>query len=125
MEPTPASPGTKAAEKDMDYLSNIINDFNERWGTSWTEHDKVLIFERLPVEVAQDIEDQNAKQSGDRQNAKITYSRKLEEQFRRFLFSHTELYRKFADAPEFRDWLLDVLFRQDYDSPQGQAAAGT
>ena len=107
----------------MDFLTNIINDFNERWGTNWTDHDKDLVFEVLPVEVAQDTEYQNAKQSGDRQNAKITYGKKLEEQFRKMIFSHTDLYRKFADDPDFREWILDVLFKQDYDRPKGTASA--
>jgi type I restriction enzyme R subunit len=124
LEPTPPEPRKTAEIPEIDYLSNIIQQFNERWGTTWTEHDKVLIFERLPVEVAHDVEYQNAKQSGDRQNAKITYSKKLEEQFRKMIFSHTDLYRKFADDPDFREWILDVLFRQDYDKNKGQAAAG-
>jgi type I restriction enzyme R subunit len=123
ISPTPPEPRKTAEIAEIDFLSNIVRDFNERWGTNWTDHDKVLLFERLPVEVAQDVEYQNAKQSGDRQNAKITYAKKLEEQFRKMLFSHTELYRKFADDLDFREWILDVLFRQDYDSPKDQAAS--
>jgi len=121
--PTPASPRQAVSQPEMDFLSNIIEEFNERWGTNWTDHDKTLVFEVLPMEVAEDAEYQNAKQSGDRQNAKITYAKKLEEQFRKMIFSHTDLYRKFADDPDFREWILDVLFKQDYDKPKSQATA--
>jgi hypothetical protein len=38
--------------------------------------------------------------------------------------AHTELYCKFADDLEFRDWILDVLFQKDYDkSIRGAAGA--
>lgn len=47
----------------------------------------------------------------------------LEEHLRKMIFSHTDLYRKFADDPDFREWILDVLFKQDYDKPKGQAGA--
>ncbi len=122
IDPMPPNPRPTVSEPDMDFLTNIINEFNESWGTNWTDHDKDLVFEVLPVEVAQDTEYQNAKQSGDRQNAKITYAKKLEEQFRKMIFSHTDLYRKFADDPDFREWILDVLFKQDYDKKSGLAA---
>jgi hypothetical protein len=32
-----------------------------------------------------------------------------------YIFDHTEVYRKFTDDPEFRTWLIDRLFQQDYD----------
>jgi type I restriction enzyme, R subunit len=111
-------------EQEMNFLTSTIDDFNERWGTNWTGHDKVLLFEHLPVEVVQDAEYQNAKQSSDRQNAKIAYSKKLEEQFKKMLFSHTELYRKFAADPDFIEWILEILFKKDYDRQDSQTRAG-
>jgi hypothetical protein len=30
----------------------------------------------------------------------------------------TELYRKFADEPEFRRWVYNTLFKMDYDLGQ-------
>lgn len=124
LDPTPPEPRKAAETPELDYLSNIVKEFNDRWGTTWTEHDRVLLFERLPVEVSQDADYQFAKESGDRQNAKITYARKLEEQFKKMLFSHTELYRKFADDPDFREWILDVLFQKDYDRKSSPGVAG-
>lgn len=124
LSPTPPEPRKSAETPEMEYLSNILHEFNDRWGTNWTEHDCVLLFERLPAEVAQDQEYLNAKANADRQNAKITYRKKLEEIFQNLLYSHTELYRKFTDDSDFRDWLLDRLFSADYDrANRGMAGA--
>ncbi|MEH2046079.1 type I restriction endonuclease subunit R [Nostoc sp.] len=120
--PTPPdAPGSKY-EAQLDILSNIIQDFNDRFGNiEWTEKDKVrrFLFEELPAEVSKDEEYQNAKKYSDRQNARITFEKKLVEKFQEFIFDHTEAYRKFTDEPEFKAWLANTLFDNDYD--QGAA----
>ncbi|MCC5620623.1 hypothetical protein [Nostoc sp. CHAB 5715] len=68
----------------LDVLSNIIQDFNDRFGNiQWTEKDKVqrFLFEELPAEVSKDKEYQNAKKYSDRQNARITFEKKLVDKF--------------------------------------------
>jgi type I restriction enzyme R subunit len=106
-------------EPEMDVLSSIIQDFNTRYGTDWTDNDRIrrFLFEDLPDAVSKDVEYQNAKQSGDRQNAQITHEKKVVAAFQDIIFDDTELYRKFTDNAEFRQWLCDRLFRLDYDPP--------
>ena len=70
----------------------------------------------MPDAVKGDQEYQNAKKNSDRQNARITYDKKLEDKFQEFMFEQTGLYRKFTDDPEFKKWLQDTLFRLDYDA---------
>lgn len=116
--PTPPdAPGSKY-EAQLDVLSNIIQDFNDRFGNiQWTEKDKVrrFLFEELPAEVSKDEEYQNAKKYSDRQNARITFEKKLVDKFQEFIFDHTEVYRKFTDEPEFKTWLANTLFDNDYN----------
>ena len=116
--PTPPdAPGSKY-EAQLDVLSNIIQDFNDRFGNiQWTEKDKVrrFLFEELPAEVSKDEEYQNAKKYSDRQNARITFEKKLVDKFQEFIFDHTEIYRKFTDEPEFKTWLANTLFDNDYN----------
>jgi type I restriction enzyme, R subunit len=53
LEPTPVEvrAGRKDAERDL--LSLILNDFNHRFGTDWTDNDKIqrFLFKDLPEEV--------------------------------------------------------------------------
>ena len=57
----------------------------------------------------------NAKKYSDRQNARITFEKKLVDKFQEFIFDHTEAYRKFTEDPEFKAWLANTLFDNDYD----------
>jgi type I restriction enzyme R subunit len=124
LAPTPAQPRAGRETPEMDYLSNIVREFNERWGTDWTNADRVrrFLFEDLPQEVGKDEEYQNAKSSGDQQNARITYVKKIEDKFQDHIFDQTELYRKFTEEPEFKKWLVDRLFAMDYRQAAVQAS---
>jgi type I restriction enzyme R subunit len=105
LNPTPDQPRAGREIPEMDYLSNILEEFNERWGTNWTDHDKIrrFLFEDPPGEVSKDADYQNAKRMGDRQNAGITHAKKVEDVFQNIIVTQTELYRKFADDPRVQE----------------------
>lgn len=116
--PTPPDPPGSKYEAQLDTLSNIIQEFNDRFGNiQWTENDKVrrFLFEELPAEVSKDEEYQNAKKYSDRQNARITFEKKLVDKFQEFIFDHEQAYRKFTDDNDFKTWLANTLFDNDYD----------
>ncbi|MGI2902226.1 type I restriction endonuclease subunit R [Tolypothrix sp. VBCCA 56010] len=118
LAPTPPDIAGSKYEPKLDSLSNIVRDFNDRFGNiEWTEKDKVrrLLFEELPAEISQDEEYQNAKQNSDRQNAKITFEKKLVDKFQEIIFDQEEAYRKFTEDSEFKTWLSNTLFNLDYD----------
>ncbi|MBE7380313.1 MAG: type I restriction endonuclease subunit R [Leptolyngbya sp. SIO1E4] len=118
LAPTPPEPRTIVRQPDLDWLSNIIREFNERFGNiDWTDEDKVrrLLFEDLPREISQDEEYLNAKQHSDRQNARITFEKKLTDKFQDHIFDQTEAYRQYTDNQEFKGWLVNTLFEMDYD----------
>jgi len=116
--PPPADTSGSKYDPNIDLLSNIIQDFNNRFGNiDWTEKDQVrrFLFEDLPAEISKDEEYQNAKLNSDRQNAKITFDQNLVDKFQEFIFDHTEAYRKFTDDSDFKAWLSETLFNMDYD----------
>jgi len=118
LSPTPPEPRGRRYEPDLDFLSNIIQEFNQRFGSIFKadkERVRRFLLEELPREVSQDEEYQNAKNSSDRQNARITFEKKLENAFQDFIFDHTEAYRQYTDNSEFKSWLDDTLFEMDYD----------
>ena len=116
IEPTPTSAGGKP-EPELDRLSNIIKNFNERFGgIEWTDEDRVrkLITEEIPVSVAADTSYRNASLNSDRQNARIECDNALSRVITGLLTDDTELFKQFMDNDSFRNWLQETVFNLTY-----------
>ena len=115
--PVPTESGGQKPEPDMDRLSNIIRDFNDRFGNiEWKDQDKIekVIAEELPAKVAGDRAYQNAMANSDQQNARIEHDRALERAMTELLADHTELFKQFSDNDSFRRWLSEMVFAATY-----------
>ena len=117
IEPPDTEGGGRKPEREMDQLSNIIRDFNDRFGNvEWKDEDKItrVIAEELPVKVAADKAYRNAMANSDPQNARIEHDRALERAMTDLLADHTDLYRLFTDNDSFRQWLREMTFAATY-----------
>ena len=113
IDPTPPSMKGKRGENDFDTLEAIIKEFNARFGIdNWSDDDKIkeFLFEQLPKDFIQDIDTVNAVKNSDKQNAKITSDKKVEDLMQDVIFTYTDLYKKFTDAPDFKRQYLDYVF---------------
>ncbi|MCC2251891.1 DEAD/DEAH box helicase family protein [Virgibacillus sp. AGTR] len=114
----PASTGGSSVIKDpqLEYLSEIVRDFNEKFGKDLTENDSIRKFmmEELPQKVVEKEEYQNTKNHSDRQNAKIAFKRIIQEVFQDYMFDQFDMYQKFTENEEFREWYTDKMFEMDY-----------
>ena len=122
--PVPTSGGGQTPEPEMDRLSNIVRDFNDRFGNiDWKDADKIesVIAVELPTKVAGDVAYQNAMSNSDRQNARVEHDRALERAMTDLLADHTELFKQFSDNESFRKWLPEMVFAMTY---VGTAAGG-
>ena len=120
IEPVPTAGGGHKPEPELERLSNIIREFNDRFGgIEWKDTDKIgrVILEELPSKVAADTAYQNAVANSDRENARIEHDRALQRAVIDLLSDHTELFKQFSDNPSFRKWLSDTIFAETY--PQG------
>ena len=73
IEPVSTSGGGQNPEPEMERLSNIIREFNDRFGNiQWKDQDKIekVIAEELPAKVAGDRAYRNAMANSDEQNAR-------------------------------------------------------
>lgn len=63
IEPLPTDSGGGKCEPDLDRLSNILKSFNERFGTTFTDSDRIFrhIRDDIAPKVAADAGFQNAK----------------------------------------------------------------
>ena len=113
IEPVSTSDGGQKPETEMERLSNIIREFNDRFGNiEWKDQDKIerVIAEELPAKVAGDRAYQNAMANSDQQNARIEHDKALERAMTELLADHTELFKQFSDNDSFRRWLSEMVF---------------
>ena len=115
--PIPASGGGRMPEPELDLLSNILNAFNDQFGSiQWTDADRVrkLITEEIPAKVSADVAYQNAKKNSDQQNARIEHDQALKRVMNGVLNDDSQLFRLFSDNESFRRWLTDTVFNLTY-----------
>ena len=115
--PVPTEGGGQKPEPEMDLLSNIVNDFNDRFGNiDWKDQDKIntVISEELPTKVAADKAYQNAIANSDEQNARIEHDKALERAMTDLLADHTDLFKLYSDDELFRRWLSEMIFTATY-----------
>lgn len=131
LEPSPPTMRGKKSEGDIDELEAIVNDFNTRFGVDqWTDDDKIklFLFTQVPQSVAQDERTQKAIQiahdSNDRQNAKITSDKKVEDLMQDVIFKFTDLYKKFSDDPDFKRQYQDFIFDKVWQQAGRAGARG-
>lgn len=116
--PVPIGAAGGKPEPEIDYLSNIVRQFNELFGSiDWKDTDKItdVIAHEIPAKVSADKAYQNAKQNSDKQNARIEHDRALERVITDLVLDHTELFKRFMEDTNFKKWLSDINFQRTYD----------
>jgi type I restriction enzyme R subunit len=119
--PVPTTGGGQRPEPEMDWLSKIIQTFNEQFGNiEWDDGDRVrrLITEEIPSKVAADKAYQNAQKNNDKQNARIEHDKALARVMTSVLKDDTQLFKQFSDNASFRRWLAETVFEQTYEKPE-------
>ena len=56
--------------------------------------------------------------NSDRQNARIEYDAALRRHVTAMLRDNTELYKKYTEDPDFRNWLSRVIFAATYKTTE-------
>ena len=117
IDPSSDSGSGGRAEPELDLLSNIIKAFNDLFGNiPWEDGDRVLqlITETIPSRVAQDTAFRNAQKNSDRENARIEHDKALLRVMMAVMRDDTQLFKKFMDDPDFKQWMSNLSFRQTY-----------
>lgn len=112
LKPIPTDMRGGAAEPEMEYLSSIVKAFNDRFGTTFTNEDKVKkMTEDLMADVAQDVEFANSFKHSDEQNAKITFEEVLKRKLIDHIETNFEVFKEYNDNKEFRDFFSGTMFQ--------------
>ncbi len=115
-------------EPEFDTLENILKAFNQRFGDiEWTDKDKVneILTQHIPEDMKKDEKIMNAiMTSPDKQNAKISSDKKVEDLMQQYLFTQTEIFKKFSDDVDFqrryKEFVFDTLWQQGQQEQQQQ-----
>jgi len=118
--PIPVSVGGGKAAPELDTLENILEAFNHRFGDiDWTDKDKVneILTQQIPADMKKDLRTMDAIiTSPDKQNAKISSDKKVEELMQQYLFTQTEIFKKFSTDHDFqrryKEFIFDTLWQQ-------------
>ncbi|MEN9548945.1 MAG: hypothetical protein RIR12_1536 [Bacteroidota bacterium] len=112
LKPIPTEMRSGVAEPEMEFLSNIVKAFNDRFGTAFTNEDKVKkMTEDLMQDVANDSEFVNAFQHSDTQNARITFEDVLKRKLIDHIETNFEVFKEYNDNKEFRDFFAGTMFQ--------------
>lgn len=117
--PIPVEVGGGQQKPDLDTLENILDAFNRRFGDiEWWDKDKVrkILTKQLPDEMKANKDIMDAVKYSDKQNAKISSDKKLEELMQQYLFSQTEIFKKFTTDKDFQRRYKEFIFETLIDA---------
>jgi type I restriction enzyme R subunit len=122
LPPTSISGGYKPLPDEMEPLSAIIKELNERFGTHFASKDKVFI-EQLEAKLHGDAALQASVRVNPPQSARLTFDHVVNDRIQDMINTNFEFYKQVTDNPEFGrlffDWLFDRYLRR---TSNGQAA---
>ena len=115
IDPVPVDGGGHAREPELDMLSAIIAQFNDRWGGDgkWRDEDRVrrLITEDLPSAVRADESFRNAQEHSDGQNVRVEHDKALERAVNGTIEDDMQFFKRFSDDPSFKRWVRESIFQ--------------
>lgn len=108
--PVPTEGGGRKPEPELDRLSNILKNFNEQFGTLFTDGDRAVrrIHEDIAPKVAADPAYQNARQNTPNA-ARIELDAALMRVVGPLLKDDTEFYKQFVQNESFRRYVTDLV----------------
>jgi len=111
-EVEPRGPGgTRIPVEEVEPLSEIIRELNERFGTDFSDEDKVFI-ETLESRLAADETLNAALRANTRENARLTFDHVVESTLQGMVDTNFDFYKRVTDDREFSKFFLDWLFER-------------
>ena len=112
LQPIPTDMRGSTSEPEKDRLSNILQTFNDRYGTEFEDVDKVRqMAESVAKDVAQNQELINSiRYSSDDQNARITSDNVVGKELLKHISTNFDLYKLYSDNKEFKEDFSSMMF---------------
>jgi hypothetical protein len=111
LDPIGTRPGPGPTPEEMESLSRIIADLNDRFGLNLGPENRVTlgqIMEKLDDDAALDA----AARVNTRENVRLTFDQKVEHVIQEIVDSNFDLYKRITDDRAFGDVIKTLLFDQ-------------
>jgi type I restriction enzyme R subunit len=111
IDPIPSGGGGGKTGPDLDQLSHILKQFNERFGTLFSDSDRVTrrIREDIVPKVANDDAYKNAKENTPH-TARMAHDQALGKVMQLLLKDDTQVYKQFVENDSFRRFVGDMVY---------------
>jgi type I restriction enzyme R subunit len=96
---------------EVEALSQIIRELNERFGTDFTEKDRVFI-EQLEAKLSRNEALAKAVEVNTKENARLTFDHVVNDQLQEMIDTNFKFYKQITDDPDFSKTFLDWLFHR-------------
>ncbi|MBK6862838.1 MAG: type I restriction endonuclease subunit R [Ideonella sp.] len=109
--PLPTDGGGRKPEPELDRLSNILKNFNDNFGTLFTDSDRVAkrIRDDIAPKVAADKAYQNARDNTPH-TARMAHDHALGKVMQILLKDDTQVYKQFVENESFRRFVGDMVY---------------
>ena len=111
LKPIPTEMRGGTSETEIDRLSNILQTFNDRFGTQFENADKVRqMVESIAQDVAKNEELLNSIKYSDDQNARITNDKIAQQELLKHVTTNFDFYKLITDNEEAKEDFNSMLF---------------
>jgi type I restriction enzyme R subunit len=111
LKPMPTEMRGSTNQPEIDKLSNILQTFNDRYGTQFEDVDKVRqMAESVANDVAKNQELITSIKYSDDQNARITSDKIVGEELLKHITTNFDLYKLYSDNKEFKEDFSAMMF---------------
>jgi len=98
---------------EMELLSRIVKDVNDKYGTNFTDEDKVIA-EKLRQRLSENENLEGSINNNARDIAKVKFDELFEKELVQMVNSHFDFYQKVNDSQDTRSYLKDRIFDMVY-----------
>jgi len=103
-------------KEELEPLSQIIKELNDKFGTNFSEKDRVFIVQ-LEEKLKQDEVLKVSIQNNTRENARLTFNHVVTDKLQDMIDTNFKFYKRITDDEQagkhFRDWLFDKFLKEN------------
>jgi type I restriction enzyme R subunit len=124
IEPVPTDAAGHRAEPELERLSNILRRFNDQFGTTFTDSDRILrhIRDDIAPKVAADPAFRNAR-ANTPHTARLAHDQALAKAAQGSIKDYTQFYKQFVENDEFKRFVGDMVFAMTNSAANGPSPA--
>jgi type I restriction enzyme R subunit len=111
VEPIGPKGGYEIGPEEIEPLSQIIRELNERFGSDFTEQDRVFI-RQLEEKLAGDPSLTASVRSNVPENARLTFDHVVSDRLQDMVDTNFKFYKRVTDDQQFAKFFLDWLFER-------------